>query len=257
MEIDDKKSKRLESEEAMILAAGRGNRMRYLTKFIAKPLIKIKNKSLLELNLIKLSSIGIKKCIINTSYMHLSVKKFIKTYNFRKKYPKIIISNEIKRLETGGGVKNALKKFSKEKVLVINGDSLIVNNSLTCPIKNLYNCFSDNMDILLLLVPKKNAIGYSGKGDFLRSSNREVFNIKRKKILDNSDLVFTGWQIIKKDILKGISKDNFSLNLAYNLAEKEKKLYGIVYNGTFLHIGNPKSYVIAKNHLRKNNLKLL
>ncbi|MBJ57054.1 MAG: hypothetical protein CMP24_02290 [Rickettsiales bacterium] len=256
MEIEGKRSKLLVSEEAMILAAGRGNRMRYFTKYIAKPLIKIENKSLLELNLIKLSSTGIKKCIINTSYKHLSVKKFIKTYNFRKKYPKIIVSNETNRLETGGGVKNALQKFTREKVLVINGDSLIINSSCTCPIKNLYNYFSDYMDILLLLVPKKNAIGYSGNGDFLRSSNCEVFNIKRKKILDKSGLVFTGWQIIKKDILNSISKDIFSLNLAYNLAEKEKKLYGIVYDGTFLHIGNPKSYLLARNHLKKNNLKL-
>ena len=47
MEIEGKRSKLLVSEEAMILAAGRGNRMRYFTKYIAKPLIKIENKSYL------------------------------------------------------------------------------------------------------------------------------------------------------------------------------------------------------------------
>ena len=257
MEINNKKPKYLEKEEAMILAAGRGNRMRYLTKYIAKPLIEIEKKSLLEFNLIKLRNTGIKKCVINTSYMHLGVKKFIRNYNFRKKYPKIIVSNEINRLETGGGVKYALQKFTKKKVLVINGDSLIINGSLSCPIKNLYNNFSEAMDILLLLIPKKNAIGYCGKGDFLKSSNGKVFNIKRKKISDKSDLVFTGWQIINKDILKRISRDDFSLNLAYDLVEKDKKLYGMIYDGKLLHIGNPKSYLLAKSHLKRNNLKLL
>ena len=49
----------------MILCAGRGQRMRYKTKYIAKPLIKIQNQPILKTNINHLSSIGIKNCIIN------------------------------------------------------------------------------------------------------------------------------------------------------------------------------------------------
>ena len=54
----------------MILCAGRGQRMRYKTKYIAKPLIKIQNQPILKTNINYLSSIGIKNCIINNSYIY-------------------------------------------------------------------------------------------------------------------------------------------------------------------------------------------
>ena len=81
-------------KEAMIFAAGIGNRMRYKTKYKAKPLIKVNNKELLDINLDRLSLVGIRNCIINTSHRHLSVKKFIKRYQSRNKYPKINIAHE-------------------------------------------------------------------------------------------------------------------------------------------------------------------
>ena len=134
-----KKMNYIETEEAMILAAGLGKRMRYKTRYKAKPLIELQNKSLLDLNLRKLSNYGIRKCVVNTSYLHLTIKKFINDYNFKNRYPQIIISDEKKRLETGGGVKNAISNFNKDRFLVINGDSLIINDENDCPIKKLYN----------------------------------------------------------------------------------------------------------------------
>ena len=100
-----------EKKEAMILAAGRGTRMRYKTKYIAKPLIKINSKSLLEINLTKLVKAKVKSCTLNVSYMKNTIKSFIKKFEYRNKYPKITIVCEKDRLETGGGVKNAAKYF--------------------------------------------------------------------------------------------------------------------------------------------------
>ena len=53
----------------MILSAGRGKRMSYQTKYIAKPLLKIQNQTILKTNIDYLSSIGIKNCIINNSFL--------------------------------------------------------------------------------------------------------------------------------------------------------------------------------------------
>ena len=74
----------------MLLAAGRGERMRYKTQFIAKPLIKINETSILERNIIKIANAGIRKIVVNSSYQHLTIKKFIKNFKSRKKLPKII-----------------------------------------------------------------------------------------------------------------------------------------------------------------------
>ena len=247
----------IKTEEAMILAAGLGKRMRYKTRYKAKPLIKLHNKSLLDLNLRKLSNYGIRKCVINTNYLHLTIKKFINDYNFKNRYPQIIISDEKKRLETGGGVKNAISNFNKDRFLVINGDSLIINDKNNCPIKKLYNNYEDNMDALLLLVPKKNSVGYFGNGDFASLKKNKIFKLKRKNLCSKYNFVFTGWQLLRKDVFKEFNNKCFSLNLFYNWAINRNRLYGIFYSGKFLHIGDPKSFLMVKNYLALNNLRII
>ena len=148
----------------MILCAGRGQRMRYKTKYIAKPLIKIQNRPILKTNINYLSSIGIKNCIINNSYNYLTIQKFIRNYSYKYTVPKIYSSFEKERLETGGGVKKALPIFNKKKMLIINGDSLLLRKSNSCPVKKLFKNFNSNyMSILLLLAPINKSIGYYGR----------------------------------------------------------------------------------------------
>jgi len=250
--IFKKKNKNI---DAIILCAGRGKRMRYETKYKAKPLIKIQNKALLEINLKKLSVYGIKNCVINTSYKHNTVYKFIKNFSYKNKYPKISFSFEKNRLETGGGIKNALKYFNSDSILAINGDSLLTNNPYDNPIKKLCSNFDYNkMDILLLLIPKSSVVGYSGNGDFVKTTKKNSCVIKRSG--DKNSLVFTGWQIVKKELFEHINLNNFSLNVLYDIAEKKNKLYGITHAGEFLHMSNPKSYLQVENFLNKNNVKL-
>ena len=67
------KLKKNNNINTMILCAGRGQRMRYKTKYIAKPLIKIQNKTILKTNIKYLSSIGVKNCIINNSYKYSKI----------------------------------------------------------------------------------------------------------------------------------------------------------------------------------------
>ena len=105
--------------DTMILCAGRGKRMRYKTQYIAKPLIKIQNKPILNTNLQYLAKLGIKDCIINSSYKYRTIQKFIKDYSYKNPYPKIHSSYEEERLETGGGVKKIVHMFNKKNNIVI------------------------------------------------------------------------------------------------------------------------------------------
>ena len=255
--MDFKKKLFTEKEEAMILAAGRGKRMRHKTLFTAKPLIILNDISLLEFNLKKLTNAGIKKCIVNSNYKHISIRNFLKIYSLKNKYPKTKMSHEETVLETGGGIKNALPLFNKNKILAINGDSLLINKTKDCPVKKLYTNFNDSMDVLLLLVPKKNSIGYQGNGDFIRNNKRNIFRIQRKKSIGYSDLVFCGWQLLRKDIFNKIDRNYFSLNLIYDVAQKKNRLYGTIFNGSFLHIGDPRSYLFVNNQLNSKKLSLL
>ncbi len=238
-----KKFKKREIIDTMILCAGRGKRMRYKTQYIAKPLIKIQNKPILTTNLQYLAKLGKRNCIINNSYKYKTIQNFIKDYSYKNPYPKIHSSYEIERLETGGGVKKALHLFNKRNILVINGDSLLLNRTNVCPVSKLYDNFNDNqMHILLLIAPIKNSIGYEGRGDFIMETDKIISKIKRnKKNSRSQNYVFTGWQIINKELFNQINKKKFSLNLLYDLALNQKKLFAVKLDGYFLHTSTPKS----------------
>ena len=110
--------------KAIILAGGRGKRLRPITDKIPKPLILINNKPLIERTIKYLKKYGITKIIISSGYKSNLIEKFLKK---KKNFGcKIIFSTEKTPLGTGGAIKKALKHVNEESFLVLNGD--IVTN---------------------------------------------------------------------------------------------------------------------------------
>ena len=107
--------------KAMILAAGRGERLRPLTDSTPKPLLKIGDKSLIEYHLYKLADVGIKEVIINTAWLGEKIQQTIG--NGEKYGLTVFYSDESEQaLETAGGIINALPLLGDEPFLIINGD---------------------------------------------------------------------------------------------------------------------------------------
>ena len=110
--------------KAIILAGGRGKRLRPITDKIPKPLIPINNKPLIERTIKYLKKYGITEIIISSGYKSNLIEKFLKKEkNFGCK---IIFSIEKTPLGTGGAIKKALKHVNEKSFLVLNGD--IVTN---------------------------------------------------------------------------------------------------------------------------------
>jgi len=106
--------------KAMILAAGRGERLRPLTDETPKPLIKIAGKSLIEYHLENLADAGFKEIIINTAWLAGKIHQQLgdgSNYGVSISY-----SDEGEALETAGGIINALPLLGDEPFLVVNGD---------------------------------------------------------------------------------------------------------------------------------------
>ena len=107
--------------KAMILAAGRGERLRPLTDSTPKPLLKVGDKSLIEYHLYKLAQAGIKEVIINTAWLGEQIQQTLgngEKYNLNIHY-----SDEgDQALETAGGIIKALPLLGDEPFLIINGD---------------------------------------------------------------------------------------------------------------------------------------
>lgn len=106
--------------KAMILAAGRGDRLRPLTDEIPKPLLKVAGISLIEYHLQNLARAGYKEVIVNTAW--LAEKIHQQLGNGERYGVTIIYSDEGKALETAGGIINALPLLGNEPFLVVNGD---------------------------------------------------------------------------------------------------------------------------------------
>ena len=110
--------------KAIILAGGRGKRLRPITDKIPKPLIPINNKPLIERSINYLKKYGITEIIISSGYKSNLIEKFLKK---KKNFGcEIIFSIEKTPLGTGGAVKKALRFVDEESFLVLNGD--IVTN---------------------------------------------------------------------------------------------------------------------------------
>ncbi len=105
---------------AMILAAGRGERMRPLTDSLPKPLLKVAGKPLIVHHLEKLVAAGIKKVVINHAWLG---EKIVDELGDGKYWGlEIVYSPEAPVLETAGGIVNALSQLGDGSFIVVNGD---------------------------------------------------------------------------------------------------------------------------------------
>ena len=149
---------------ALILSAGFGKRLNPITLKTPKPLLKIKNLTLLEhcINLIK--QVGVKKIFINSFYLKENINKFIEENNFEIEIKVIEDGNTI--LNTGGGVLNLISKINEDNYLVFNPDT-IWNKNYKTEIDSMIDLyFKKNLKNLLLLVDKKLSFDKNLKGDF-------------------------------------------------------------------------------------------
>jgi MurNAc alpha-1-phosphate uridylyltransferase len=116
--------------KAMILAAGRGERMRPLTDHTPKPLLQVGGKPLIVWHLEKLASAGFKEVIIN--HAHLGEQIVHALGNGQPWGVSIQYSAEEKALETAGGIANALPLLGEDVFLVVNGDIFTDINYTQC-----------------------------------------------------------------------------------------------------------------------------
>src|SRR5215469_4448219 len=97
--------------KAMVLAAGLGTRLRPLTNDRPKALVEINGKSMLEITLAKLQSVGVNEVIVNVHHFAQKVVDYLEAHaNFGMR---IAVSREEVLLDTGGGLKNAAWFFQK------------------------------------------------------------------------------------------------------------------------------------------------
>ena len=168
--------------KAIILAGGRGKRLKPVTDYVPKPLVPIKNIPIIEWQIKYLKKFGIKEVIICTGYKADMIESYL---NMKKLGIKIKFSIEKSPLGTGGAIKKAGKMINEKSFFVINGDTIT------------------NID-LRKLASKKNsiaAIELRTKYGILEVESDKIINFKEKKEIPDT-WMNAGIYHLQKEILK-------------------------------------------------------
>ena len=212
--------------DALILAAGYGMRMDNLTKDIPKPLLKIKNKTLISYAIDLIKNMSFDKIYINTHYKHNMLEKFVS-----ENYPDISISYEETILGTGGGI----KKIQKNDTVILNTDNLW-DQSFENELEKSIKFFDENksFDSVLLINSKNNNFD-------LEVNNEGLINFP-SKICNTS---FQGCHIIRKNSLHPYP-EIFNIQDFWKDCSLNEKIYG--YETTIInaHVGTKDEYLKYK-----------
>ncbi len=229
---------RHDPDAVMLFAAGFGTRMGDLTRHRPKPLIPVGGKALLDHTLDLADAAGISRVVVNAHYHADQIEAHLQGSG-------AVLSHETPEvLETGGGLRHALPLLGDAPVFTANTDAVWQG---TNPFEMLRNAWRpDDMDALLLCIPLENAVGHSGKGDFLLD---EAGRISR-----GPGVIYGGVQIVKTDGLRDIKEEAFSLNLLWNQMQAKGRLFGLCYDGRWCDVGSPAGITLAEEMLEARDV---
>lgn len=236
-------------KKAMVLAAGKGTRMRPLTDNLPKPLVPFMGKALIDHALDRLAEAGIEEAIVNIHHFADLMEAHLAARIAAGVGPRITISDERGLLlETGGGIKKALPLLGDDPIITFNSDSVWVEG-WGQNITRLIEAFdADRMDAILMIADAARTIGYVGRGDFTMAADGAL---SRRPTSTTVPYMFAGVQIIKPAAFAAGPDGAFSTNLIWDQMLEAGRLFGWRMGGTWMHVGAPDDLADAEAFLRE------
>jgi MurNAc alpha-1-phosphate uridylyltransferase len=210
--------------KAMILAAGRGERLRPLTDQCPKPLLPIGGKPIIEHTIQALVSNGITDIIINVSYKGNLIQQALG--DGKQLGANLSYSDEgLEALETAGGILRALPFFEEQPFLVVNGDIYT-----DYPYAQLLNRSVNTAYLVLVPNPQHHPLG--------------DFGLNADLVSDQVDqlLTFSGIGIYNANLFEGLQDGRHPLGPLLREAIQNTDVRGERYDGIWMDIGNVQRY---------------
>ncbi len=219
----------------LLLAAGRGERMRPLTDELPKPLLKIKDKSLLQWHLEALSDAGIQNIVINHAWLGQKIEDALG--NGAQFGVQIQYSPEGTALETAGGIRKALPLMNPDDYfLVINGDVFCENFPIGALIDTHSALRGSKNPPLAHLVMVPNPVQHPD-GDFYLNYSQ----VSEIESLGAERLTFSGIGIYHRDLFQDLAVGiPAKLTPLLRAAMKDNKVSGEKYLGPWHDVGTPQ-----------------
>lgn len=234
----------MQIKRAMVMAAGKGTRMRPLTDTLPKPLVPFMGRPLIDHVLDRLGKAGIEEVIVNTHHFADMLEEHLS----RRTFPRIVISDErAQLLDTGGGAKHALHLLGSEPVITFNSDSVWIEG-FGENLRSLMDTFDPaRMDALLMIADASRTIGYVGRGDFHMDP---LGALTRRGPGETVPYMFAGVQIIKPWLFAEGPDGVFSTNLIWDRLMERGTLFGQRMSGVWMHVGTPEDLDASEAFLR-------
>ncbi len=227
---------------AMILAAGRGERMRPLTDSMPKPLLQAGGKALIVWHIERLVAAGITEIVINLSWLGEQIEQALGDggrYGARIRY-----SLEPQPLETAGGIAQALPYFEEQPFLVVNGDVWCDWNPAEA--KRVAAGMDSSMLAWLMLVD--NPVQHP-RGDFQLHDSGLVTDISTP--VAPATLTFSGIGVYRPALFHGVAPGQAApLAPLLRQAMAARKVAGCHYNGLWTDVGTPQRLTQLDTALR-------
>ena len=209
--------------KAMILAAGRGERMRPYTDTTPKPLLKVAGKALITYAIENLSQAGFVDIVVNVAYLGQQIKDFCgkgQQWDVTINY-----SDEGETpLETAGGIAYALPLLGDKPFIVINADIIC-----DYPLAKLREQAIDLAHLVMIDNPE-----HHPEGDFSLSGNGLLTEHGKEK------LTFSGIGVYQPKLFANVSPGTLKLRPILNQAINSAHVSGEKYSGLWMDIGTPQ-----------------
>ncbi|GLS75139.1 mannose-1-phosphate guanylyltransferase [Oharaeibacter diazotrophicus] len=226
---------RFRPKTAMVLAAGRGKRMRPITATTPKPLVSVSGRSLIDRVLDRLVEVGVETAVVNVHYL----ADLVEVHVGKRVRPAIVVSDERRRLlDTGGGVVKALDALGSEPFYHLNSDSIWIEGARPNLQVLAERWDPERMDAMLMLASTVSSVGYEGIGDF-EMDKAGVLSRRAERTV--APFVYAGAAIIDPKVFAGFEAEPFSLNVIFDRLIASGRLYGMRMDGIWLHVGTPEA----------------
>jgi N-acetyl-alpha-D-muramate 1-phosphate uridylyltransferase len=218
--------------KAMLLAAGRGERMRPITDSLPKPLVPVAGKPLIAWHLASLARAGFREVVVNTSWLAAQLHAALGdgsawgvsiTWSDEGPVP----------LETGGGIYRAVPLLGPDPFLVVNADIWTDIDFATLSLE-------DGAHAHLVLVPNP---PHNLRGDFGLDGDLVVSR-------DTDRFTYSGVGIFRHEFFGGASGERFPLLPLLNRGIAARRVRGEVHRGAWSDVGTPERLAALDARLR-------
>lgn len=219
--------------KAMILCAGRGERMRPLTDSTPKPLLTVADKPLVQYHIERLVAAGVTDIVINHAWLGEQIEMFLGDGS--RLGAVIQYSVEREALETAGGIIKALPLLGEEPFLVVNGD-------VWCdyPFVDLVN--RSPVGAHLLLVPNP---AHHPEGDFTLKEDQQI------SMQGDNKYTYAGIGVMNPGFFGGLGVGKRPLAPLLRKAISAGQLSGELYLGDWVDVGTPQRLVALDERVRR------